>query len=280
MTAGALLLALPLLPAFWPGDAAAHTCDNPFSTDLIAGKTSQTTRTKDAGDVKVCNDGTTLTITYEATYPFCLLATDLHVATSVDAIPQNKQKSPTPGQFAYGDVHDCVGTAPVEIPLEEIGEDGVGPGDTVFIAAHAKVEDEDRKVEEAWGQGTPFDATGRRSWAMAFEYEVQAPTTATSCVCDELRVIDRAGTSGADILATLCPAGELGATSVFRDEVGFTSVAGSLLSYQVQVEDHPAGTFQQCTIIAGEEGVLLFLTETQFEDCRAHLRASCGQPEP
>ncbi len=46
-------LALALLPAFWPSDAAAHTCDAPFSTDLIAGQTI------DAGDVKVCNDDTT-----------------------------------------------------------------------------------------------------------------------------------------------------------------------------------------------------------------------------
>ena len=47
--------------------AAAHTCDDPFSTDLIAGQTI------DAGDVKVCNDDTTLTVTYEATFPWCLL---------------------------------------------------------------------------------------------------------------------------------------------------------------------------------------------------------------
>ena len=60
-------LALALLPMFWPSDAAAHSCDEPFSTDLIAG------RTIDAGDVEVCNDDATLTVTYEATFPWCLL---------------------------------------------------------------------------------------------------------------------------------------------------------------------------------------------------------------
>ena len=57
------LLALALAPAFWPGDAAAHSCDDPFTTDLV------TARGIDVGDVKVCNDAEFLTVTYEATYP-------------------------------------------------------------------------------------------------------------------------------------------------------------------------------------------------------------------
>ena len=72
------LLALALASSLWPGEAAAHGCDDPFSTDLIAG------RKADAGDVEVCNDDATLTITYEATYPWCLLETYLHVATIPD----------------------------------------------------------------------------------------------------------------------------------------------------------------------------------------------------
>ena len=120
ITAGALALAL--LPALWPSDAAAHTCDAPFSTDLIAGQTI------DAGDVKVCNDDTTLTVTYEATFPWCLLKTDLHVATSKSGIPQNKNGHPTPGKFAYGEEYGgCLdGTASFEIPLDDIG-DGLSP---------------------------------------------------------------------------------------------------------------------------------------------------------
>jgi hypothetical protein len=166
------LLALALLGAFWPSGAAAHSCDDPFTTDLIAG------RTTDAGDVKVCNDDATLTITYEATYPWCLLETHLHVATIPDPpadpdanIPQNRPGNPIPGHFAYGDEHDCAGTAVFEIPLDEI-DGGVGPGDTVVIAAHAEVEDGKRE-ETAWGKGARFVERG--NWAMYFTYEVQEP---------------------------------------------------------------------------------------------------------
>jgi Protein of unknown function (DUF1554) len=159
------VLALALAPAFWPSDAAAHTCDAPFTTDLIAG------RTIDAGDVEVCNDDTTLTITYEATFPWCLLATNLHVATSVSGIPRNRPGNPIPGQFAYGDEYGgCLdGPATFEIPLDEI-DGGVSPGDTVAIAAHAEVEDGERE-EGAWGEGTRFVARG--NWAMYFTYAVQ-----------------------------------------------------------------------------------------------------------
>ena len=163
----AALLAITLAPAFWPGEAAAHSCDAPFSTDLIAGQTI------DAGDVKVCNDDTTLTITYEATYPWCLIETKLHVATSEPDIPQNRPGNPIPGQFAYGNEYGgCLdGPATFEIPLDEI-DGGVEPGDTVAIAAHAEVEDGERQ-EGAWGKGTRFVERG--NWAMYFEYVVQVP---------------------------------------------------------------------------------------------------------
>jgi hypothetical protein len=104
------VLALALAPAFWPSDAAARTCDDPFSTDLIAGQSI------DAGNVKVCNDETNLTVTYEATFPWCLLETDLHVGTSKPNIPQTNRGNPKPDEFAYGDEHDCVGRASFEIP--------------------------------------------------------------------------------------------------------------------------------------------------------------------
>jgi hypothetical protein len=46
-----------LAPAIWTSEAAAHTRYAPFSTDLIAGQHT------DIGDVKVCNDATTLAVT-------------------------------------------------------------------------------------------------------------------------------------------------------------------------------------------------------------------------
>jgi hypothetical protein len=167
------LLALALAPAFWPGEAAAHTCDDPLSTDLIAGQKI------DAGNVEVCNDDTTLTITYEATFPWCLLKTDLHVATSRSGIPRNRPGNPIPGRFDYGDEHDCAGTAAFEISLDEI-DGGVIPGDTVAIAAHADVEDGARE-EGAWGKGTRFVERG--NWAMYFTYEVQEAVVPCPEVC-------------------------------------------------------------------------------------------------
>jgi hypothetical protein len=199
------LLALALAPALWPTDAAAHTCDDPFSTDLIAGQII------DAGDVKVCNDDATLTVTYEATFPWCLLKTDLHVATIPDPpaqpddnIPQNKPGNPIPGHFAYGDEYGgCLdGPATFEIPLDEI-DGGVSPGDTVAIAAHAEVEDGAGRQEGAWGEGPRFVARG--NWAMYFTYAVQegvcgGATSKCVFITSTLHDGNLGGLSGADAI--------------------------------------------------------------------------------
>jgi hypothetical protein len=42
------LLALALLPAFWPGEAAAHSCDAPFTTDLVTARASTSARSRSA----------------------------------------------------------------------------------------------------------------------------------------------------------------------------------------------------------------------------------------
>lgn len=146
------LLGLAVLPALWPGDAAAQTCDDPFSTDLIAAGRI------DVGDVKVCNDDATLIVTYEATYPRCLIETDLHVARSESDIPQTGTANPTPDEIDHGEAHGCAGTAAFEITLDEI-DGGVSPGDTLAIAAHAMVEDGAR-AESGWGKGARFVELG------------------------------------------------------------------------------------------------------------------------
>lgn len=135
------------------------------AADLIADQTIN------VGNVNVCNDDTTLTVTYEAISPWCLQETHLHVATSESDIPQTQKGNPKPGEFDYGDVHDCVGTATFEILLEDINS-GVAPGDDLVIAAHAIVLDAFGNEETAWGQGTQFVQMG--NWAMYFTYEVQA----------------------------------------------------------------------------------------------------------
>jgi hypothetical protein len=260
-------LALAVLPAFWPSGAMAHTCDAPFSTNLIAGQTI------DAGDVKVCNDDTNLTVTYEATFPWCLLATDLHVATSESGIPQTSKGNPKPDEFAIGDVHDCVGTASFEIPLDEI-DGGVSPGATVFVAAHAEVEDDTGRQEGAWGKGPRFVQRG--NWAMYFNYTVQAPPPSTSCVCDALRVGD--GTTGAELLALFCPNGELASPEfIFVDSSAFTGAGTGNVHYFVDLR--PATPL--CELIDFAGSVLRHaVTLNEAEACRTHLRVSCGQPEP
>ena len=126
-------------------------------------------------------------------------------------------------EFAFGDVHECVGTASFEIPLADI-DGGVSPGDTVAIAARAEVEDDAGRVEGAWGAGTLF--VEGRNWATYFTYEVPAPT---SCVCDDRTTAG--GASGAAILAELCPDGELGAGVMFTDSPSRITVSGDPLSY-------------------------------------------------
>jgi hypothetical protein len=270
VAAGALALALA--PAFWPTAAAAHTCDDPFSTDLIAGQTI------DAGDVKVCNDDATLTITYEATYPWCLLETNLHVATvpeppaDPDAnIPQNRPGNPIPGQFAYGDEYGgCLdGTATFEIPLDEI-DGGVGPGDTVAIAAHAEVEDGARE-EGAWGKGTRFVARG--NWAMYFTYVVQAPPPPASCICDTLSPGGIA--TGAELLEALCPDGALAPGATFLDEGVITSARLEGTLYTVLAVPAP-GFAGRCSVQVSGSVAQLGLAQSEVEACQAHLRVSCG----
>ena len=103
------LLALALLPALWPSSAAAHTCDDPFTTELITGTGI------DVGQVTVCNDAELLTVTYETTFPWCVRKTDLHVAIVADpndpaaGIPQTFLGTPRWRKFDYGDRHECLG---------------------------------------------------------------------------------------------------------------------------------------------------------------------------
>ena len=112
ITAGALALALA--PALWPGDAAAHTCDAPFTTDLVTGTGI------DVGEVKVCNDAEFLTITYETTFPWCVLRTDLHVASDLAGIPKTFLGTPRWGQFDFSEEVDCEGSG---APRHSVGRD-------------------------------------------------------------------------------------------------------------------------------------------------------------
>jgi len=146
--------------------SAEPTACTDEATDLIAG------RDINVGNVNVCNDATTLTITYAPNSPWCLLETNLQVATSKEDIPHTKKGYPKPDEFDYGDDYDCAWSATFEISLDEIG-DGAGPGDSLTIAANAMVEDDHGNKEGAWGDGPRFVGS-KRNWSMYFTYEVQA----------------------------------------------------------------------------------------------------------
>jgi hypothetical protein len=117
----------------------AHTADDPYTTDLIAGQTA------DVGDVLVWNDETTLYVQYKIaddttpddyTDNWAITKTHVHVATAWEAIPQ-KNGNPIPGQFAYKNNYANVNeTPPLAIPLLDEWE----IGETLYIAAHADVE--------------------------------------------------------------------------------------------------------------------------------------------
>lgn len=127
----ALVLALGLvLPA------AAHTEGDPFVTDLIAGQHI------DAGDVKVWNDGSNLYVQYVTTGGWVLTETHLHVATSMEGIPQNNG-NPPPGQFDYSSEYDpgegVTEPEPYVIPLADLGVADPCDPTMLYIAAHAVV---------------------------------------------------------------------------------------------------------------------------------------------
>jgi hypothetical protein len=142
----------------------AHTEDEPFVTDLLAGQDM------DVGDVLVWNDGDYLYVKYVITDPdWTITETHLHVATSLEAIPQ-KNGNPIPGKFDYNDQWDHVSEVLYEIELTWEYET------ELYIAVHAVVEkvisEYEIQTETAWGAPEPFPG---KNWATYFMYTVQTP---------------------------------------------------------------------------------------------------------
>ena len=140
--------------------------------DLVAGQNEV------VGTVSVSNDNLNIYVTYTITdVEWAITETHVHVATSIDDIPQTKSGNPKVGQFASSSEHDPgVTTVTNTIPLG-------GMTDWVVIAAHAVVYKPgcDPQEETAWAiserfcngfywaSSIPFDG---RSWAEYFEYFV------------------------------------------------------------------------------------------------------------
>jgi hypothetical protein len=126
-----LLLAIVLVGGVLAA-ASPAVAVGPFMTDLVADGGGGGGVV--VGHVAVSNDTDNLYVTYEITdSDWCLTATHLAVATSLDGIPQSKKGNPIPGQFEYSMVHDCIDSYTYTVPLPG------GADDAVVIAAHAKV---------------------------------------------------------------------------------------------------------------------------------------------
>jgi hypothetical protein len=137
---------------------------HPFVTDLIAGGGNPKSAI-DVGDVIIWNDLDFLYITYEVTGDWYITETHLHVADSLEGIPQTKKGNPIPGHFDYSNHHDpSVQTYLYAVPWTW------EPGTTLYIATHAvveKVTDSIYQIETAWGDGVDFSG---KNWATYIIY--------------------------------------------------------------------------------------------------------------
>ena len=139
-----MLIIVALLAALAPTTASASTSPVLW-TKLMVGK-------EFVGEVNVEHDGNYLYVEYKVYTHwggYCLLETNLHVATTLEGIPQ-ANGNPLPGQFDYKGEHNCVREVTYKIPL-----DGWVPSveKPLYIAAHSVVGNiNDPEVEETgWG---------------------------------------------------------------------------------------------------------------------------------
>lgn len=142
------------------GSPVSYSAEEPFVTDLIAG------RQIDVGDVLVWNDDATLFVKYAIELDdWCLLQTHLHVATSPEGIPQTRKGNPIPGRFLRKMGHECDTEFTYEFDL--VWE----PGTELFLAAHADVSN----GEGAWAAGEDFPG---KNWATYFNFTIPEPAPA------------------------------------------------------------------------------------------------------
>ncbi len=135
-------------------EPASYTADEPFTTDLIAG------RHMDIGEMQVWNDADVLNVKYVIDQAdWCIYETHMHVATSLADLPQTKKGNPKPGHFDNKMDHECV------TEFTYIVELVWAPGTELFIAAHADVSN----GEGAWAAGPGFPG---RNWATYFNFTV------------------------------------------------------------------------------------------------------------
>jgi len=140
--------------------------DEDVTIALIAGQTIF------VGMVTMDNDDNTIFITIETEDDWYIVESHVHFAMSLDSIPQ-ANGNPIPGQFAHS--HDY-GSYPLSVQTDEyeISPIGYQPGDELYVAVHAAVEQVVGGIvvgsQTAWGAGEEFPGS---NWAEYFMYTIQ-----------------------------------------------------------------------------------------------------------
>jgi len=175
----------------------AHTENDPYRTDLIAGGGSLDSAMH-VGDVLVWNDADYLYVKYIITDPdWC-----------ITEIPQTKKGNPIPGHFEYSGMHNRVSEYTVMIQNEW------DTGTSLLIAAHASIIKEvvtdnitTYLKETAWGAGLDFPG---KNWATYFAYIIQAQSPNPECegaTCENFIPCEPAGGCVMPICATIAEGG-------------------------------------------------------------------------
>lgn len=164
-----IVLMLMVVPAF------TFANGHPFGatiTDLIANGGSPETAI-DVGDVVVWNDTDNLYVQYIVTSPWCMTEIHLHIAESLEMVPQTMTNNPKPGQFGYQGIYECVQMSTMVIPLDD------SICTNLVVAAHAEVE---RTIDDTiepvvitegvWGAGDEFEG---KNWATYFSHIISEP---------------------------------------------------------------------------------------------------------
>jgi hypothetical protein len=178
--AGMFLGVLPLQKSFAKIIVAAPETPVEITYDLKTGQDIQ------VGQVRVNNDGTYLTVTYQVGNPWELKEVHLAASCQAEDLPANKACNPIVGKFPFskGNLDEGTTSVTLKIPLTELG-DCHSPGDMVYIAAQAVVSQYRYGVEEAaWGVACNCpnltfrflceDARGRGNPATFFPYTIQS----------------------------------------------------------------------------------------------------------
>ena len=159
-------LVLGLLPI-----AMGHTESDPYPTFFTAGGGNPNAPKLHVGKIYIWNDTENLYLMYETKGDWLMTEANLHVATSLDDIPQTNKHNPIPGHFDYRRTYfPGVNLDIFPVPLKWT------VGTRLYIAAHAVVQLVDDGVvlqeETAWG-GCWNNRFPGKKWAYYIRYTVQ-----------------------------------------------------------------------------------------------------------